>query len=122
MIFYGHKSREKEEIKRSDIKYSGYKTAPKAQWSKEQEERYRLKKIQEIARQIEVEKFEVTIKSPTDSDGQATGRVTLEYAKFDFGASIASTRPRLPIGRRRNRCTSRGRMRSPKCSPASPAS
>jgi type VI secretion system Hcp family effector len=40
---------------------------------------------------IEVDKFEVGLQSPSDFDQGKTGRVTLDHAKFDFGASIAST-------------------------------
>lgn len=41
--------------------------------------------------QIEVVKFEVSVNSPSDADGQATGRVSYEHATFDFPTSIAST-------------------------------
>src|SRR5437667_9363275 len=41
--------------------------------------------------QIEVTKFEVGLSSPSDGEGQATGRITLDHAKFDFPSSIAST-------------------------------
>lgn len=41
--------------------------------------------------QIDVDKFEVGISSPGDYDDPNAGRITLEHAKFDFTASIAST-------------------------------
>jgi type VI secretion system Hcp family effector len=41
--------------------------------------------------QIDVDRFEVEIKSPSDYDQGSTGRVTLERAKFDLTTSIAST-------------------------------
>jgi len=41
--------------------------------------------------QIEVAKFAIGMSSPTDFDGQVTGRVQLEHAEFEFPASIAST-------------------------------
>jgi len=41
--------------------------------------------------QIDVDKFEFEVKSPSDYDQGKTGRVTLEHAKFEFATSIAST-------------------------------
>src|SRR5437763_14068669 len=41
--------------------------------------------------QIEVTKFEIGVSSPSDGEGQATGRVSFDHAKFDFPTSIAST-------------------------------
>jgi type VI secretion system secreted protein Hcp len=42
--------------------------------------------------QISVKSFAIGIESPTDYDsGQATGRVHLEHAEFEFATSIATT-------------------------------
>ena len=41
--------------------------------------------------QIPVWKFVIGLTSPTDFDGQATGRVQLEHAEFEFLSSISST-------------------------------
>src|SRR5436305_15128900 len=41
--------------------------------------------------QIEVTKFEIGVSSPSDGENQATGRITLDHAKFDFPTRIAST-------------------------------
>src|SRR4051812_3746266 len=41
--------------------------------------------------QIEITKFEIGVNSPSDGEGQATGRVSFEQTKFEFPSSIAST-------------------------------
>jgi type VI secretion system Hcp family effector len=41
--------------------------------------------------QIDVSKFTIGMTSPTDFDGQATGRVQLEHAEFEFPTSLATT-------------------------------
>jgi type VI secretion system secreted protein Hcp len=41
--------------------------------------------------QIDVDTFEIGLRSPTDFDAGAAGRVQLEEAEFEFPSSIAST-------------------------------
>jgi type VI secretion system secreted protein Hcp len=41
--------------------------------------------------QIQVRRFVIGLVSPTDYDGQATGRIQLEHAEFEFYSSAAST-------------------------------
>lgn len=41
--------------------------------------------------QIQVTKFTIALNSPTDYDDQASGRVQLEHAEFEFDCSLATT-------------------------------